>query len=334
MMEDRLQAFLAADITPNLSIAVANAQETVYRFHAGRFSFERDEPIHAQTRFDVGSTTKMFTAALLLKLVENGEVTLDDPVRRYVPEFDIPQITLAHLLTHTSGLRDRPLKWPVNGRIRAYLDTLYAKLSWHALPGQQHAYYSAGYTMLMDVIERVAGRPMEAFARETLFDPLGMAHTTYDTASLAAGTFTFPCQRSRPDNKEDVRLAAIGETGLHSTAEDLVRFGRMVLNKGKWEGVRIYLEPTIDQMFRERTAGRHAFSALGMLKSAENPHRCFSDQNSPETVGHPGYSGCMLWIDPVYGLTGAIVTNSEDLHADWRHYRVLISLSIKRALEG
>ncbi|MBM7568363.1 serine hydrolase domain-containing protein [Paenibacillus sacheonensis] len=331
--DDRLRSYIVNGITPSLSIAVGSKDEELFTFQEGTMSFVQEAPVQRETLFNVGSTTKMFTAALIVKLVEEGEVTLNDLVRRFIPEFPVPQITIGHLLTHTSGLREVKLGWPGLGGIKAYFEALYGRTGWNALPETQFAYYTAGYSILMDVIERITGGTIEAYARASLFDPLGMTRTTYDTASLVNGEFTVPCHKDRPgDESGEFRLATTGDSGLHSTAAELIRFGRLLLNRGIWEGRRIFTEASVDLMFRERTGGRHAFSAIGMMKAANNPHGCFSDLNSPETIGHPGYSGCMLWIDPVYGLTGAVVTNSENLHEDWRNYRTLLALSMKRAL--
>ncbi len=332
--DEFFRTFVRNSIAPNLAIAVVHKGELVYHFMEGTVSFSNETPVTCNNRFNIGSVSKMITAALLIKLCEKADLTLDDPVKRFVPEMKHPQVTLLHLLTHASGIRSERLPWPKIGGIRLYLDGLYANMEWDALPGEQFGYYSPGYTILMDVLERVSSLTLEELAQETLFRPLGMASTTYGMSVLNPAEVIIPILADRQTSAiEYDGLAVTGDSGIHSTACDLVKFGAMILNRGWAGGGRVFTEASIDLMFREATGGRYSRTPLGMQKTARDIHRCFSDLNSLQTVGHPGFSGCHLWIDPVYETTGVIISNSIYMHGDWRNYRLLATRSMSLALD-
>jgi CubicO group peptidase (beta-lactamase class C family) len=176
----------------------------------------------------------------------------------------------------------------------------------------------------MDIIQRVSGQSLESFAREHLFDPLGMSNTTFDTATLRQGDYTLPCTSDNmaSETKYD-ELDATGDSGLYSTASDLAKFGKLFLSGGQTSGKAVFSEAAIQFMLGDATGGRFARSPIAMMRQVNNTHGCFGDLNSPQAMGHPGFSGCMLTIDPMYGIAAAIVTNSQNLHADWGNYRAI-----------
>jgi CubicO group peptidase (beta-lactamase class C family) len=139
--------------------------------------------------FEAGSVAKQFTAALVLMLVEKGQLSLDDDVRKYIPE--LPEygsaITVAQLLGHTSGLRDWEgvvdiAGWPVTTRVYSVKDVLALVTRQKSLnyrPGATFSYTNTGYVLLGAILERVTGKPFAEFSGKHLFDPLGMTHTQW-----------------------------------------------------------------------------------------------------------------------------------------------------------
>ncbi|MFD2614328.1 serine hydrolase domain-containing protein [Paenibacillus gansuensis] len=280
-------------------------------------------PITVQTRFNIGSVTKPVTGALLIKLVESGKVALHDQVQKYIPEFLHPGISLLHLLTHTGGYSgDFQLAWPSQGARDKYMKTIYAIDQLAFQPGTANQYFTFGYSILMDVIERVTGRSLEAFAREVLFGPLGMDHTTFDPGVPAL----LPLHQETLE--PELSLAGLditGDSGLLSTAADLGRFGQMLLDQGVWQGRSIFSEAAVSLMFREVTPGRTPVFWLKTDRDLHHTtnvdvHRCFSDLASPQAVGHNGFSGCMFFLDPAVSAVGVILTNGRRFHADGRNY--------------
>ncbi|WP_308635087.1 serine hydrolase domain-containing protein [Paenibacillus silvisoli] len=286
--------------------------------------------------FNVGSVTKVITASLLIKLAETGELTLDDPVARFVPAYRHAATTIRHLMTHTSGLQwTTPWKWPRPEELDACRAAIYAS-ELAELPELNAVYCTQGYLILMDVIESVtSGQRLEHFAREVLFEPLGMKHTTFIVTDWEPGSYSLPydVQNLAPDSSLE-GLAATGESGLYATPGDLIRFAAMLLEGGVYGGKTIFSEAAVQAMLSESTDGRFAKTAVFWSKGSRDRYGCFGDLLSPSAVGHPGFSGCMLMVDPGLGKAGVLVTNSQLLHADWTYYRRLWNLFAGLPAEG
>jgi len=189
----------------------------------------------------------------------------------------------------------------------------------------------------MDLLQRITGATIEEFARGVLFDPLGMRHTTYDVTTLAPHEFVLPFSADTGKFHEELRTApATGDSGLFSTAADLVKFGKLILNQGATSEHTLFSRASIALMLREVTDGRFQRTPVFWKKGPINRHGCFGDLCSEAAVGHPGFSGCMLMIDPVFKTTAAIVSNATALHANWGNYRRILNsvLSTQRPLRA
>ena len=170
--------------------AVGVYQDGVVRYARGYglADLERRVPISPETVFDIGSTSKQFTATAILLLAQEGKLSLDDNVRRFIPELPEYQrpITVRHLLHHTSGVRDYIGLLRLAGMryddVTTDDDAFQMIIRQHALnfaPGDEHLYSNSGYFLLSLIVERVAGRSLREEARERIFVPLGMQHTSY-----------------------------------------------------------------------------------------------------------------------------------------------------------
>ncbi|MDF2927329.1 MAG: hypothetical protein K0R57_6243 [Paenibacillaceae bacterium] len=282
-------------------------------------------------RLLVGSVTKAITGALLLKLLETGEVTLYDSVSRFIPEWKHEEITLLHLMTHTGGFDDSSLSvtWPDRGARSAYYDAIYAQLRTKDTPGQVNRYNTHTFAVLTDVLERVTGQPLEEFAQEQLFQPLGMERTTY-LVHTVSDRIAYPLDATTGHPAVELSGKDItGDTGLCTTAEDLLRFGQMVLEGGSFGDKRVFAEQTAALMLQEITGDRFGRTPNFWIKTASDKHgttnadfhRCYSDFHSPRTVGHNGFTGCWFFIDPAAETAGAILTNSKKMNQDGRNYK-------------
>src|SRR5262249_55717220 len=150
---------------------------------------EPDVRITPETIFEAGSVSKQFTAAAILLLAREHKLSLDDPVRQYIPElpdYHTP-LTIRHMLTHTSGLRDwgniaAIAGWPRTSRVHTHAHVLEIVSHQQALnftPGTRWSYSNTGYNLAAIIVERVSGQPFPAFTRAHLFEPLGMTHTSW-----------------------------------------------------------------------------------------------------------------------------------------------------------
>ncbi len=183
---DALVAELAGSGQPGCALGVIRDGALVYARGFGLANVEHGVPITSSTVFDIGSTSKQFTAAAVLLLAQDGKLALDDDVRRFVPEVpDFGQpVTIRHLLHHTSGIRDYIDLLFLAGvnleDVCTDADALGILSRQRALdfpPGSEHSYSNSGYFLLSIIVERASGQRLADFLRERVFVPLGMTHT-------------------------------------------------------------------------------------------------------------------------------------------------------------
>lgn len=174
---------------PGCTVGAAIDGTTVFAAGYGVADLEHDVPITADTIFEPGSVSKQFTAAAVLLLAQQGRISLDDPVRKYLPEvpdYGTP-ITIRHLIHHTSGLRDWGVVagiggWPRGTVARNHDDVLEIVHRQHALnyaPGAEYSYTNTGYNLAAILVGRVTGKSFAEFTREAIFQPLGMSSTSW-----------------------------------------------------------------------------------------------------------------------------------------------------------
>jgi len=171
----------ATPATPGGVVAVSQNGKVVVHRAYGSADLERDVPIRPDTVFDIGSLRKQFIAAAVLLLAEDGRLSLSDDVRKHVPE--LPdyghKITLDHLLTHTSGIRDWTGLLPLAGSTADVLPLILRQKGLNFAPGEEWSYSNSGYVLLKEVVTRASGVPFAEFTRRRLFEPLGMKATAY-----------------------------------------------------------------------------------------------------------------------------------------------------------
>ena len=175
--------------SPGCAVGVAQNGRTLLSRAYGSANLEHDIPNTPETIFEAGSVSKQFTAAAVVLLARQGKLSLDDDVRRHIPEvpdYGTP-ITLRHLMNHTSGLRDwgsvmQLAGWPRGTRIYTHpyaLDVISRQKSLNFTPGTEYSYSNTGYNLLAMVVERVSGMSFAEFSRRELFQPLGMTRTEW-----------------------------------------------------------------------------------------------------------------------------------------------------------
>ena len=174
--------------SPGCMLGVIRDGRFVYTRGYGRANVEHDVPMSAATVFDIGSTSKQFAAMATLLLAADGRLSLDDDIRRHLPElpdYGTP-ITIRHLLTHTSGLRDYITLmllagWQIEDVTtpRQALDLIRRQRRLDFPPGTEYAYSNTGYFLISQIVERVSGQSLAAFARTRIFEPAGMTSTRY-----------------------------------------------------------------------------------------------------------------------------------------------------------
>jgi CubicO group peptidase (beta-lactamase class C family) len=236
---------------PGCAVAVSQHGKLVVNRTYGLADLERDVPISPNTVFDAGSVRKQFVAAAILLLVKEGKLSLADDVRKHIPQ--LPdyghKITVDHLLTHTSGIRDwQPLLNLAGGDPDA-MTMILRQRGLNFAPGDEWSYSNSGYVLLPEIVARASGVPFSEFARKRLFEPLGMKMTTYvdDPLSLIKNR-ALAYKKEATGWKMDMYLGNDrgGAGGLFTTAMDLVTWNDALTNNRLGAFVTQKLqEPTI-----------------------------------------------------------------------------------------
>ena len=229
--------------TPGCAVGVEREGKVLLTRGYGMADLESGRPITPETIFESGSVAKQFTATAVVLLALDGKLNLDDPVRRYLPEmpeYDRP-ITIRHLLTHTSGIREwsslvAAAGWPRGTRAHRQADLLDIVFRQKALNypvGDYYSYTNSGYAIAMSLVERVSGKSFQEFSRERIFGPLGMTHTQWrdDFTRLVPGR----AQAYTPESDgwhlampfEDV----VGPGGLLTTVGDWLIWNEALANR-------------------------------------------------------------------------------------------------------
>jgi len=298
-------------------VLVGNRSGVTYTASRGKIGFSADAgALNERTIFDIASLTKVVaTAPAIMKLLEEGRITLLDPLTRWFPEFvgtDREDVTILNLLTHTSGINDiaissiEPLKTTIhkaalqkNGR----------------LPGSRFVYADINFILLSELVHRASGMSLDRYCREKLYGPLGMGDTMFLPPHELAGSIAptmgtakeFLTGVVQDENARNLGGIA-GHAGLFSSAADLSRYARMILNNGRLHGIQVLGERVLEQMtapyfYSNGTVVR----GLGWDISSpySSPRGSFFSDMS---FGHTGYSGSSIWIDPERDLFVILLT--------------------------
>jgi CubicO group peptidase (beta-lactamase class C family) len=297
-----------------LQVAVALGDQLVVEKGYGLAEVELEVPVTAASVFRIGSVTKQFTAAAVMKLAEEGKVELDAPFSKYYPDFPTGEhiVTVRHLLTHTSGIKSYTglgPKWLRTVPLELTHDELLALVRdepFDFAPNERFQYNNSGYYLLGVLIEKVAGKPYARYLREDLLRELDLPRTRYGgNGEIIAGRVEgYRLVEGELQNDESIGMSQPGAAGaLVSTAGDLVRWQR-ALASGQVVGAESYGLMTTPHVLADGKATRYGF---GLAASELGDHR---------SVGHGGgINGfnSMLTYYPNDGLSVAVLSNSEAL---------------------
>ena len=284
----------------------------------GKLTFEANSPdIKCDSIKKVASITKLFTATAIMKLVEDGVLWLEQPLKTILPEFDnqmYGNINLWHLLTHTSGLPADPgyffEPFPVD------FMSYFSHKNWiekiltgpiQSSPGENWNYCSLGFAILAEVVSRVSGQHFNDYVQDHIFKPLKMTRSFMEIPDNLKSEICI----SNIDDYKDIEIANStkssgraprGGGGAYSTMYDLFRFGQCFVNGGELDGNRILGRKTVEVMTRNQLEGVYSYHWGKKCKNYRQGlgWSFFSDGPtvSPETYNHEGWGWCSLFIDP------------------------------------
>jgi len=312
----QLEQFVSRHEISGAVTLVAYRGQVIHLEAIGSADLENSLPMRPDTIFCIASMTKPVTATTVMILQDEGKLSLDDPVAKYIPAFaaaalrdgkPAKPVTIRHCLTHTSGLGGSQQN---EGSLKDSVEKLAGRpLDFE--PGTKWQ-YSPGMSVCGRVVEVVSGQPFEAFLAERIFRPLHMGDTTFhptaaQQARLAAlyqpgegGQSLARATHWLTDVSPDKSPNPSG--GLFSTASDLARFYQMILNGGELDGRRIVSAAAVEQMTKIQTGdlvtGFTDGNAWGLGWCLVRQPQGVTAMLSPGTFGHGGAFGTQGWVDP------------------------------------
>jgi CubicO group peptidase (beta-lactamase class C family) len=235
---DKVFAEWDSTVSPGCALSVIKDGKIIYKRGYGMADLDHDIPISPETVFHVASISKQFTAAAILLLAQEGKLSLDDDVRKYVPE--LPDfgalITIRQLIHHTSGLRDQ---WSLLGLAGwrysldlitddDVLDVMSRQKELNFLPGEKHVYCNTGYTLLAQIVKRVSGQSFREFTTSRIFKPLDMKSTHFrDDHAEIVKHIAYGYVNGEGGNSYRLSVTnfdTVGATSLLTTVEDLAQW--------------------------------------------------------------------------------------------------------------
>ena len=223
--------------SPGCAVAVLQGGATVFAKGYGMASLEHDAPITPNTPFYAASVSKQFTAFAVAMLAQQGKLSLDDDIRKWIPE--VPDfgktITVRHLIHHTSGLRDyfgllEMTGWSSDGPLTEarFLDLVSRQKSLNFDPGARHLYSNTGYVLLSILVKRVSGQSLREFTDAAIFAPLGMTNSHFrdDHSTLVKNRALAYSPRQGGWRLDVPGFDVVGDGGLFTTVEDLAKWAR------------------------------------------------------------------------------------------------------------
>lgn len=292
----------------NGNVLVAQKGIVLYKHCFGLGHFERNQrdTLVDDSKFQLASLSKTFTAVGTLKLIEAGKLKFEDTIQKFYPDFPYHGITIRELLSHRSGLpnyqyafddsmkvnfykKEKP--YPSNATIMHWFATVKPTPKAYNIPGRSFSYSNTNYMVLASIIEKVTGQSYEAFIHKTIFEPLGMHQTFVATTKNDSinhhRTAGYQWNRRIPkDYYDDV----VGDKGIYSTTGDLFRWYR-ALNGDCLLPKKMLAEAFIPRSFERKGAKNYGYGFRMML----------NDTNQPEYIYHSGWwkgYNSMFWFSP------------------------------------
>lgn len=316
-LDERMAQFVTEGQTSGFVTLVGQQGDIAHLAAVGLADMGQQRPMAADTLFGIASMTKPITATALMILVDEGKLSIDDPVEKYIPAFanaklesgePVHGLKIRHLLTHTSGLTGDQL---CHDSLAATADML-AKRPFAFQPGEKWE-YSPGMNVCGRIIEIVSGQPYEEFVAERILQPLGMSDTTFHLTPEQHGRVAVvykidpesksltPAEAWISDGSPGVVPNPSG--GLFSTASDMFRFYQMALNGGELDGRRIVSAEAVRAMTHVQTGdlvtGFTPGNGWGLGWCVVREPQGVTGMLSSGTFGHGGAYGTQGWVDPV-----------------------------------
>lgn len=321
---DSLFSFIGEN-EPGITIGVVKNGELIYSYQRGMANLEYDIPFNKHTVFGVASITKQITSACIGVLEHKGMLNVNDDVRKYIPEFPDYKcaIKIKHLLNHTSGLRNHNVLLNLQGfdydhmgyTNKSIEKLIFSQKGVNNIPGEKILYANSNYVLLALIVERVSGNKIDVFAKEKLFNPLGMEHTFYkNSLEQIIKNRAYSYYKEGKEFKQPKSLThCIGAGGVGSTIVDMAKWSNLFMDLSSNFSYLSEFITTLEVL----NDGDQMKYARGVFVS---PYKGY------KTINHSGRDLGMrsqLICLPNEKLAVVLFSNSEEINAVHLSYKVL-----------
>ncbi|MCC5912914.1 MAG: serine hydrolase [Balneolaceae bacterium] len=345
-----MQKAIDDSVFPGGVVGVMRDGALVWQNGYGYHDYTKTTQTAPNTVFDLASITKaMATTTSIMKLVDDGRISLDDPVYQYIEEFDEGEkrdVTIRHLLLHTSGL----------AAFRVYVDELQTRDEivkavrnepLENTPGEEYVYSDLGFILLGEIVHEVTGTRLDRFARNHFFYPMGLSSTHFNPkrvgrwvsnrippteidVSFDRGTV----QGDVHDERAFFMDGVAGHAGLFSTAREIASWSYMLLNGGKYGGHQYLSRETIDLFSGPRSPVNHRGYGFDRKSGSASTAGQLTGER---TFGHLGFTGTSVWMDPDENIAIILLTNrtfpSREYGSDISRIRARIADAVMNSIE-
>jgi uncharacterized protein YbbC (DUF1343 family)/CubicO group peptidase (beta-lactamase class C family) len=325
-VDEQMELAVHDGLIPGGVVLIGHNGQVVYqKAYGSRALVPHREPMTLDTIFDAASLTKVIaTTPTIMHLFEQGQIRLNDPVTKYLPEFQggHSDITIRNLMTHFSGLRpDLDLKPAWSGYQTGIQRALIDKPA--GPPGVRMVYSDINFILLGEIVHRLTGKMLNEVARDTVYEPLGMHETTFlppdSLRPRIAPTEINPAtgQPLRGEVHDDTARymgGVAGHAGVFTPASDLAKFAQMMLDEGQGNGVRLFSAATVHKFTTPQSpADQPILRGLGW--DIDSPYSSNRGELFPiGSYGHTGFTGTSMWLDPFSRSYVIILTNAVHPH--------------------
>lgn len=348
-LELMLQKSISDKVYPGCVMIALQDGQVIYHKAFGTYTYETHTPMTTKTMFDVASVTKTAATTLaVMKLYDRGLIHLTDHIGDYLSYLhgtNKAHITLAELLTHTSGMpafipfytkiqgNERYLRsyYTPNFEIKVadnlylrndYPDTMRNAIAHCNLGHHQYVYSDLNMVLLKDMVEQIIQQPIEQFLADSIYKPMGLTHTCFNPLSNGfTKSEIAPTEKDETFRKQVVQgyvhdqTAALfngnaGDAGLFTTAEELAKIYQMLLDGGIYQGKRYFSEKTVQLFTHAYEIHGSKVRGLGFY-TPKHPgsSSIVPEKASNEIFGHQGFTGTVVWCDPETKLIYVFLSN-------------------------
>lgn len=317
---DFLQKEVELNRIPGAVVHVSYQGKVVLQEAVGnRVVFPEKAPMELNTVFDLASLTKVVaTLPAILKLMDEGELRLDDSVSYFVPEFGHEgkeTITIRHLLTHTSGLPAHIPYYEENLNTQQIINRIYNQ-SLEYRPGDKVVYSDLGLIMLYKIVETITSESFVDFVAREIFTPLEMEETGFNPSfakeQYAVTEYSEKLKAYKTGIVHDENTESMGgisgHAGLFAPVQDLAKYAQMIENNGVYHGKQILSEAGLHLSRKNFTPFGEEYRGLGWILKGPTHSSC-GDYFSDRSYGHTGFTGTSIWFDPDIDLHVILLTN-------------------------